>query len=202
MNVGVLGSGKGSNLQAIIDAVENGKLPVKIKVVISDVEDAFILERAKKHGIAAKYIAPGKFKTKLEPEVEKIYISVLKEAGVELVVLAGFMRMLKDDFLKEFQNRVINIHPSLLPAFKGLEAWKMALDYGARYSGCTVHFLDGGMDTGPVILQAAVPVMQDDTPLSLHTRIQVEEHKVYPEAIKLIAGNKLEIKGRKVIIKN
>lgn len=200
MNIGVLGSGKGSNLQAIIDAVENGKLPVKIALVISDVPDAYILERAKKYNIPAKFISPGKFKTKLEPEIEKQYVSVLKEAGVELVVLAGFMRMLKDDFLKAFPNRVINIHPALLPAFRGLEAWKQALEYGARFTGCTVHFLDVGMDTGPIILQAVVPVLQGDTAEALHKRIQIEEHKVYPEVIKLFAEGKLEIEGRKVII--
>lgn len=199
MKIGVLGSGKGSNLQAIIDAVENGSLPVKIALVISDVEDAYILERAKKHNIPARFISPGKFKTKLEPEIEKQYVSVLKAAGVELVVLAGFMRMLKDDFLKAFPNRVINIHPALLPAFRGLEGWRQALEYGAKFTGCTVHFLDIGMDTGPIILQAVVPVLSNDIPETLHKRIQVEEHRIYPEAIKLLAEGKLKIQGRKVI---
>lgn len=201
MNIGVLGSGKGSNLQAIIDAVENGSLPVKIAIVISDVEDAYILKRASKHGIKAKYIPPGKFKTKLEPEVEKKYVDALKEAGVELVALAGFMRMVKETLLNAFAGRIINIHPSILPSFRGLEAWKQALDYGVRFSGCTVHFIDANMDTGPIILQSAVPVEPGDTPETLHQRIQVEEHKLYPEAIKLFAEGKLEIVGRKVIIK-
>jgi phosphoribosylglycinamide formyltransferase-1 len=202
MKIGVLGSGKGSNLQAIIDAKESGKLPIEIALVISDVGDAYILERAKKHGIPSKFVNPGKFKTKLEPDVEKQYVSELKSAGVELVVLAGFMRMLKDDFIKAFPNRVINIHPALLPAFRGLEAWKQAVDYGVRFAGCTVHFLDLGMDTGPIILQAVVPVLQSDTPQALHERIQLEEHRIYPEAIKLFAEGRLKIEGRRVIINN
>lgn len=201
MNIGVLGSGKGTNLQAIIDAVENGSLPVKIALVISDVEDAYILERARKHNIPARFIPPGKFKTKLEPEIEKQYISALKSAGAELVCLAGFMRILKEDFLKVFTNRIMNIHPSLLPAFRGLEAWRQAIEYGVKVTGCTVHFLDPGMDTGPIILQAAVPVMPGDTPEILHNRIQVQEHKLYPEAIKLFTEGKLHVVDRKVVIK-
>lgn len=201
MNIGVLGSGKGSNLQAIIDAVENGSLPVKIALVISDVEDAYILERARKHNIPAMFIPPGKFKTKLEPEIEKQYVSALKDAGVSLVCLAGFMRIIKDDFLEAFPNSIMNIHPSLLPSFKGLEAWKQALEYGAKFTGCTVHFLDPGMDTGPIILQKTVPVLSDDTPETLHKRIQIEEHKLYPEAIKLFSEGKLQIVDRKVVIK-
>lgn len=201
MNIGVLGSGKGTNFQAIIDAVENGGLNVKIALVISDVEDAYILERARKHNMPAKFIPPGKFKTKLEPEIEKQYVSALKDEKVELVVLAGFMRIIKEDFLKAFPNRIMNIHPSLLPAFRGLEAWRQALEYGVKVTGCTVHFLDPGMDTGPIILQAAVPVMLDDTPEILHNRIQVQEHRLYPEAIKLFGEGKLHIIDRKVIIK-
>lgn len=201
MNIGVLGSGKGTNLQAIIDAVENGDLPVKIALVISDVEDAFILERARKHNIPARFIPPGRFKTKLEPEVERQYVSILKDAGVSLVCLAGFMRILKDDFLMAFPNRIMNIHPSLLPGFRGLEAWRQALEYGVKFTGCTVHFLDPGMDTGPIILQAVVPVLPDDTPETLHQRIQVEEHRLYPEAIRLFSEGRLQIVGRNVIVK-
>lgn len=201
MNIGVLGSGKGSNLQAIIDAAENGSLPdVKITMVLSDVPDSYILERAKKHNIPSKYIDPGKFKTKLEPEVEKQYIRALKDAKTDLVILAGFMRILKEDFLKAFAGRIMNIHPSILPAFKGLEAWKQALDYGAKFSGCTVHFVDANMDTGPIILQAVVPVEPAETYESLHQKIQVEEHKLYPEAVRLFAEGRLTVKGRKVII--
>lgn len=201
MNIGVLGSGKGTNLQAIIDAIEDGSLSVRITLVISDVEDAFILERSRRHGIPARFIPPGRFKTKLEPDIEKQYISTLKEAGVELVVLAGFMRMLKGDFLRDFPNRIMNIHPSLLPSFRGLEAWRQALEYGAKFTGCTVHFLDPGMDTGPIILQAVVPVLPGDTPESLHQRMQVEEHRLYPEAIRLFSEERLQIVGRRVIIK-
>ena len=200
MKIGVLGSGGGSNLQSIIDAVENGSLPVEIAIVISDVQDAYILERAKKHNIPAQYIAPGKFKTKLEPEVEKKYAKALKDAGVELVVLAGYMRMVKEELLGVFPGRIINIHPAILPSFKGLHAWKQALDYGVKVSGCTVHFVDTGMDTGPIIIQAAVPVLDNDTFESLHQRIQFEEHKIYPQAIKFIAEGKIETYGR--VVKN
>lgn len=201
MNIGVLGSGKGSNLQAIINAVSEGRCPVKISLVLSDVKDAFILERAREQGIKAKYIDPGRFKTKLEPEIERQYIDALKEAGVELVALAGFMRILKGDFLNAWPGRIMNIHPSLLPAFRGLEAWRQALEYGVRFTGCTVHFLDAEMDTGPIILQAVVPVREDDTPEMLHQRIQVQEHRLYPEAIQLFAAGNLEIKGRRIINK-
>ena len=200
MKIGILGSGKGSNLQSIIDAIEKDNLPIEIVLVLSDVKDAFILERARKHNIAAKYIKPGKYKTKLESEIEKQYIKELKEAKVGLVVLAGFMRMLKDEFVKDFEGRIMNIHPSLLPAFKGLEAWRQALEYGVKFTGCTVHFIDAGMDTGPIISQAVVPVQKDDTPETLHARIQVEEHKSYPEAIRLFAQNRLKIEGRKVVV--
>jgi len=202
MNIGILGSGKGSNLQAIIDAVSSGRLPVKISLVISDVENAFILERARKGGIRAEYINPGRFKTRLDPEAERKYIDALQRAGVELVVLAGFMRIIKDDFLRAFPNRIMNIHPSLLPVFRGLEAWRQALEYGVRFTGCTVHFLDTGTDTGPIIMQAVVPVREDDTPETLHQRIQVEEHRLYPEAVGLFTAGKLEIRGRRVLIKS
>ncbi|MBI4832261.1 MAG: phosphoribosylglycinamide formyltransferase [Candidatus Lindowbacteria bacterium] len=199
LRVGVLGSGKGTNLQSIIDNVASGKIPARIACVISDVENAYILERARKHGIEAIYIPPGKYKTKLDKEAEAKYIKCLKDRGVGLVTLAGFMRMLKEDFINAFSNRIINIHPSILPAFRGLEAWKQAIEYGAKYTGCPVHFVELGMDTGPIILQAAVPVKDDDTPETLHQRIQVEEHKIYPETIRLIAEGRVEIRGRRVI---
>ncbi|MBI5117320.1 phosphoribosylglycinamide formyltransferase [Candidatus Poribacteria bacterium] len=199
LKVGVLGSGKGTNLQSIIDNVTTGRIPARITCVISDVEDAFILERARKHGIEAIYIPPGKYKTRLDKETEEKYIKCLKDHGVGLVVLAGFMRMLKEDFINTFPNRIINIHPSILPAFRGLEAWKQALEYGVKYTGCTVHFVELGMDTGPIILQAVVEVKNDDTPETLHQRIQIEEHRIYPETIRLIAEGRLEIRGRKVI---
>ena len=199
--IGVLGSGKGSNLQSIIDNVAAGNIPAKIACVISDVEDAYILDRARKHGIEAINIPPGKYKTKLDREAERKYVECLKERSVELVVMAGFMRMLKEDFVEAYPDRIINIHPSILPAFRGLEAWKQALDYGAKYAGCTVHFVELGMDTGPIIMQAVVEVKDDDTPETLHQRIQVEEHKIYPEVIRLIAEDRVELQGRKISIR-
>ena len=199
--IGVLASGKGSNLQAIIDYIKEENLPIKIGVVLSDNPEAYALERAKKEGIKSLYIPPGRYKTFLEPEVEKKYVEVLKENGVELVCLAGFMRVLKKTFLQSFPQRIINIHPSLLPAFPGLEAWKQAIEYGVRFSGCTVHFVEEGVDTGPIILQAVVPVLPDDTPETLHQRIQEKEHIIYPLAIRLIAEGRVSISGRKVYIK-
>jgi phosphoribosylglycinamide formyltransferase-1 len=200
LKIATLGSGTGTNLQSIIDNVEAGRIPARIVCVISDNEDAYILERARKHGIEALYIPPGKYKTKLEQAAEAEYVRTLKERGVELVALAGFMRMLKQDFINAFPNRIINIHPSILPAFRGLEAWKQALDYGVKYTGCTVHFVEFGMDTGPIIMQAVVEVKDDDTPQTLHQRIQVEEHRIYPEVIRLIAENRVELQGRWVRI--
>ena len=199
--IGVLGSGKGSNLQSIIDGVEAGEIPARIACVISDVEDAFILERAEKHGIDALHIPPGKFKTRLSEEAEAEYVKCLKGHGVNLVVLAGFMRMLKENFISAFAGRIINIHPSILPAFRGLAAWKQALEYGVKYTGCTVHFVEIGMDTGPIIMQAVVDVKDDDTPETLHQRIQVEEHRIYPEVIRLIAEGRVELAGRKASIR-
>ncbi|GAB4330790.1 MAG: phosphoribosylglycinamide formyltransferase [Candidatus Abyssubacteria bacterium] len=198
LRVGVLGSGKGSNLQSIIDSVEAGTLPVTIACVLSDVEDAYILERARRHGIEALYVPPGRYRTRLDSQTEAHYVKCLKERGVELVVLAGFMRMLKEEFLNAYPNRIINIHPSLLPAFRGLEAWKQALEYGVKYTGCTVHFVELGMDTGPIIMQAVVEVKEDDTPETLHQRIQVQEHIIYPETIRRIAEKRVELRGRRV----
>ena len=199
LKVGVLGSGSGTNFQAIIDNVAAGKVPAKIACVISDVENALILERGRKHGIDAIYIPPGKYKTKLEKDVEAKYVKALKDRGVGLVVLAGYMRMVKEELINGFPNRIINIHPSILPAFRGLEAWKQALEYGVKYTGCTVHFVEMDMDTGPIIMQAVVEVKDDDTPQTLHQRIQVQEHRIYPEVIRLIAEGRLELRGRKVM---
>jgi len=201
LKIGVLGSGKGSNLQSIIDNVAGGQIPAKIACVISDVEDAYILERARKHGIEALYIPPGRYKTRLDDEAEAEYLKCLKERGVGLVVLAGFMRMLKEEFIDAFAGAMINIHPSILPAFRGLEAWKQALEYGVKYTGCTVHFVELSMDTGPIIMQAVVEVKDDDTPETLHQRIQVEEHEIYPEVIRLIAEGRGELRGRKVSVR-
>ncbi len=199
--IGVLASGKGTNLQAIIDYIKEENLPIKIAVVISDNPDALALERAKREGIKAICIPSKKYKTILSKKVEKKYVEVLKENKVDLVCLAGFMRVLKSTFIESFPNRIINIHPSLLPAFPGLEAWKQALEYGVRFTGCTVHFVNEGVDAGPVILQAVVPVLPDDTPETLHKRIQEKEHVIYPLAIKLIYEGRIIISGRKVFIR-
>ena len=198
--IGVLLSGNGSNLQAIIDAVKDGRLPVEIGLVLSDNPNAFGLQRAEKAGIKAQYIPPGPKRTVLSPEAEAKYAAALKEAGCELVCLAGFMRVIKDKLLAAFPGRVLNIHPSLLPAFPGLEAWQQAFDYGVRFTGCTVHLVEKGVDTGPIILQAVVPVLPDDTPETLLDRIHREEHAAYPLAIKLFAEKRLKISGRRVFI--
>lgn len=200
LKIAVLGSGKGSNCQSIIDAIKDGSLDAKIVCVISDVEDAYIIERARKHGIHAEYISAAPFKTKLDGAAEEEYVKTLRKFGADVVVLAGFMRMVKKGLLDAFPNGVLNIHPAILPAFPGMESWKQALDYGARVAGCTVHFVDMGMDTGPIIIQKTVPVLDDDTAESLHARIQVEEHKAYPEALRLIAAGGLCIAGRRVIV--
>ena len=200
IRVGILGSGRGSNARCILEACERGDIPAEVAIVLSDVENAKILDRARQFGVPAKFIPPGKFKTRLEPDVEREYVKTLRDARVELVALAGFMRMLKSEFLNAFPNSVLNIHPALLPAFPGLESWKQAIDYGVKVAGCTVHFVNEGMDTGPVILQAAVPVLENDTAETLHARIQEQEHRLYPQAIRLFAERKLKIEGSRVRI--
>jgi len=184
LKIGVLGSGKGSNYRAIQEEIVRGKLNAETRVVISDVKEAGILAAARAYGVRAEYVQPGRFKTKLEPEAEARVVELLCGAGVELVVLAGYMRMVKAPLLEAFPGRIINIHPSLLPAFPGLEAWKQALAAEAGETGCTVHFVDSGMDTGPVIAQRRVPVLAGDTAERLHARIQVAEHEVYPEVVR------------------
>jgi phosphoribosylglycinamide formyltransferase-1 len=183
MRLGILGSGKGSNFRAIADAIAGGQLAAEVRVVVSDVESAGILALARERGYRAEYLAPGRFRTKLEPEAEARLVAMLQEAGVEWVVLAGWMRMIKAPLLEAFPRRIVNIHPSLLPAYPGLEAWRQAIAAGAEKSGCTVHYVDAGMDSGEVIAQAEVRVRPDDTPESLHARIQVEEHRLYPAVL-------------------
>jgi phosphoribosylglycinamide formyltransferase-1 len=187
LRLGVLGSGKGSNFRAIQEAILRGELNAECVVVISDVEGAGILDAARGFGVRAEYVAPGRFRTKMEPEAEERVVTLLREAGAELVVLAGYMRMVKEPLLEAFAGKIINIHPSLLPAFPGLEAWKQALEAGVAETGCTVHWVDLGMDTGPIIAQRSVPVLPGDTPETLHARIQAEEHEVYPEVVRRIA---------------
>jgi phosphoribosylglycinamide formyltransferase-1 len=196
LRLGVLGSGKGSNFLAIAEAIAAGQLPAEVALVISDVEDAGILGHATERGLPARYLPPGKFRTKLDEEAEAAYLAALREAQVDLVVLAGFMRILKGEFLRAFEGRVVNIHPSLLPSFPGLAAWKQALDYGVKFTGCTVHYVDQGVDTGPIIGQRAVPVLDGDTAESLHARIQVAERELYPAAVAAIARGVVKVRGR------
>jgi phosphoribosylglycinamide formyltransferase-1 len=200
LRIGVLGSGNGTNCEAIIEACGRGGIRGSVVSVLSDVSDAFILERARKHGIPAKFIGPSQFKTKLEPELEQQFVKALQEADVQLVALAGYMRVVKPPLLNAFAGRILNVHPSLLPAFPGLRAWEQALTHGVRITGCTVHFVDEGVDAGPIILQEPVPVLPDDTAETLHRRIQVTEHKLFPEAIRLFAEGKLRMIGRRVKI--
>lgn len=188
LKLGVLGSGSGSNMQAILDAIENGTLDAEIVLVLSDNPDAYILERAEKAGIKNEVIDCQGYKTRFPDESQMEVGKKLRDAGVYMVCLAGFMRLVKYPLLDVFPQRILNIHPSLLPAYPGLMAWKQAVNDGATESGCTVHYVDAGMDTGPIILQAKVPVLSDDTADTLHARIQVEEHQLYPAAIKKVAG--------------
>jgi len=188
LKLGILGSGKGSNFRAIADAIVRDELNAEVRVVISDVETAGILDLARERSNRAVFLAPGKFRTKLEPHVEEQLVALLKESGVELVVLAGYMRMIKAPLLDAFPRRIINIHPSLLPAYPGIAAWKQAVEAKASKSGCTVHYVDAGMDTGEIIAQVEVPVFQADTAETLHERIQAEEHRLYPEVIRRIAA--------------
>ena len=184
MVLGILGSGSGSNMQAILDAIAAGTLDARIGLVLSDNPGAYILERAKKHGIETGIIDCGGFRTKYPEEAQQETAARLKAAGVELVCLAGFLRLVKRPLLEAFPSRILNIHPSLLPAFPGLESWKQALEAGVSEAGCTVHYVDDGMDTGPIILQEAVQILPDDTAESLHARIQIVEHRLYPAAIR------------------
>ena len=184
---------------AIADAVKSGQIAAEIVAVISDVADAGILGHARERGLPAGFIAPGKFRTKLDEEAEAAYVRRLQEAKVDLIVLAGFMRILKGDFLRSFANRVVNIHPSLLPAFPGLEAWKQALDYGVKVTGCTVHFVDQGIDSGAIIGQETVPVLADDTAATLHERIQQAERRLYPAAVAALAQGRVVIRGRQTV---
>ena len=186
-------------MAAIAEGCAAGQVPAEIAVVLSDVPEAGILSQARARGLAAEFIAPGKFRTKLEESAERAYVERLVQAEVDLIVLAGFMRVLKGDFLRAFSQRVVNIHPSLLPAFPGLEAWKQALDYGVKVTGCTIHFVDQGIDSGPIIAQESVPVLADDTPESLHERIQVAERRLYPVAVAALAQGQVLVRGRQTV---
>ena len=188
IRLGILGSGSGSNMQAILDAITEERLDAEIVLVLSDNPDAFILERGRRANLPCGLIDCRGLSSKFPAESQEETTRALREAGVELVCLAGFMRLLRAPLLEAFAGRIINIHPSLLPAYPGLHAWTQAVEDEATESGCTVHFVDAGMDSGPIISQAAVPVLPGDTPESLHARIQVEEHRIYPEAISRVAA--------------
>lgn len=196
--IAVLVSGSGSNLQAIIDASERGEIPCRVGLVISNKEDAYGLVRAATHGIPTEVVRHKDF-----PDRESFdarLVETIRASGAELVCLAGFMRILTPVFVRAFPNRILNIHPALLPSFPGTHGPKQALEYGVRFSGCSVHYLDEGVDTGPVIVQAVVPVYDDDTEASLAARILVQEHRIYPMAIRLHFRGKLRIEGRRVRI--
>jgi len=199
INIGVLASGRGTNLQAIIEAIKEGKIEGRISIVISDNRDAFALKRAKQNNIETEYINFKSFKNR--EDYDKEIMECLKEKDIDLVVLAGYMRILSPYFIRTYKNRIINIHPALLPSFPGLHAQRQAVEYGVKISGCTVHFVDEGIDSGPVILQKAVEVKDNDTEESLAERILKEEHQIYPRAIQLFCQGRLIIKGRKVFIK-
>ena len=200
LKLGVLGSGSGSNMQSIVDAIEKGELDAEIRIVLADVPDAYILERARKHGLPCQWLDCAPWKTKLEGPAEDRCIELLKAAGCDTVVLAGFMRIVKPKLLAAFPLRVLNIHPALLPAFPGIHSWTQALDYGCKVAGVTVHFVDAGTDSGPILVQKAVPVLEDDTPETLHARIQVQEHLAFPEALNILAKGNYRIEGRRVRI--
>ncbi len=197
VRLGVLGSGKGSNLDALAKYCARAESAMEISIVLSDVENAGILSLAKSHGLKTGFVAPGKFRTKLDEEAERRFIEELRRGEVDFVVLAGFMRILKGEFLRAFSEKVINIHPSLLPSFPGLEAWRQALEYGVKVTGCTVHFVDQGIDSGAIIAQQVVPVLDNDTPATLHARIQAAEWELYPRAIEEVALCRVKVQGRR-----
>jgi phosphoribosylglycinamide formyltransferase-1 len=199
--LGILGSGKGSNFVAIADAIAAGAVPAEIALVLSDVSESRILQHARQRNLPAQFISPGKFRTKLDDESERAYIEALRTAQIDVIALAGFMRVLKGEFLRAFEGRIINIHPSLLPSFPGLEAWKQALDHGVKVTGCTVHFVDAGVDSGPIIAQQTVAVLDADTAESLHERIQTAEHELYPKCVAALARGEIVVHGRRVVKK-
>lgn len=202
LRVAVLASGRGSNLQALIDAIEAGQVQARIVAVISNKKEAVALERARKHGIKDLFVDPKPFAGR--PDSREAYdrslLEVLQQHEVELVLLAGYMKIVTTVLVNAYANRMMNIHPSLLPAFPGLEVQKKAIDWGCKLAGCTVHFVTEGVDEGPIIIQAAVPILDADTPETLAARILVQEHKIYPRAVQLFAEGRLRVDGRRVFI--
>lgn len=202
LKLAIIGSGSGTNCQAIIDAVEAGTLDAEIKCVLSDVEDATILERARKHHIPAIWFDCAPYKTKLDGEGEQQVLKIFKEHDVDVIALAGFMRIIKNGLLKAYAGRIINIHPSLLPSFPGLDGGKQAYEYGVKFTGCTVHFVDAGVDSGSVINQKCVAIEDSDTLESLMTKIHAQEHIAYPEALQWIAEGRIQLDGRRITLSN
>ncbi|MDH5192683.1 MAG: phosphoribosylglycinamide formyltransferase [Nitrospira sp.] len=202
LRVAVLASGRGSNLQAIIDAIESGQVQAKIVAVISNKKDAVALERARKHGLEDLFVDPKPFVGR--PDSREAYdralLEILQQYDVELVLLAGYMKIVTEVLVNAYANRMMNIHPSLLPSFPGLDVQKKAIDWGCKLAGCTVHFVTEGVDEGPIIIQAAVPILDDDTAETLAARILVQEHKIYPRAVQLFAEGRLRVGGRRVFI--
>jgi phosphoribosylglycinamide formyltransferase 1 len=194
--LGVLASGRGSNLQAILDSIEGGRCPARVAVVVSDRKDAPALERARRAGAKAVHLDPRAYPDRVA--FDEAVADVLDHHAVELVCLAGYMRVLSGEFVRRFPGRILNVHPALLPAFPGLHAQRQALQHGVKVAGATVHFVDQGVDTGPIVLQSAVPVLDEDTEETLAARILVEEHRLYPEAIRLYAEGHLRVEGRRV----
>ena len=201
LKLAIFGSGNGTNAQAIIDAVEAGRLDAEIRCILSDVEDAPILDRARKHGIPAIHFDCAPFKTKLDGEAERKVLQTLEEHGVDFVALAGFMRIVKNGLLNAYAGRIINIHPSLLPSFPGLDAGKQAFDYGVKFTGCTVHFVDAGIDTGAIITQRAIRIEDGDTLESMMEKLHAQEHIAYPEALQWIAEGRIVREGRRITVK-
>jgi len=196
--IAVLASGRGTNLEAILEAVERGEIAGKVTLVISDQETAQALQRAERRGVKALFLNPGDYGGR--EDYDRAIVDHLKEEGIDLVALAGFMRLLSSYFVNAYPMRIMNIHPSLLPAFPGLDGVEQALNYGVKVTGCTVHFVDEGLDTGPIILQEAVPVIQEDTVETLHQRIHASEYRLYPTAIDLFCRDKLKVEGRRCMI--
>ncbi len=198
IRLGALASGGGSNVQSIIDHIESKRLDAQISILLSDNPEAGVLKRAERHGIPRKVIRPAAFEKRAEHD--RAMIHALQQRDVELVILAGYMRIISPEFVQAFPNRIMNIHPALLPAFPGVHVQQKAAVYGVRFSGCTVHFVDEGMDTGPIILQAVVPVVPGDTGETLGARILKQEHRLYPEAVRLYSEGRLRVEGRHVLI--
>lgn len=200
LKLAIFGSGSGTNCQAIINAVESGTLDAEIKCILSDVADAPILERARRHNIPAVYFDCAPFKSKLDGEAEQKVLQTLEEHDVDFIALAGFMRIMKDGLLNAYAGRIVNIHPSLLPSFPGLNSGKQAFDYGVKFSGCTVHFVDAGVDTGAVINQKCIAIEDDDTLESMMEKLHAQEHIAYPEALQRIAEGRIHFDGRRITL--